>query len=88
VKAVVAAVADGIRDVRRDPKPAVRDIARAGNSDEDLVRAQLDAVSPAFEPPLVLKRSVLEDWAAWDARFGVLKRKPDVDRAFDFSVAR
>jgi NitT/TauT family transport system substrate-binding protein/putative hydroxymethylpyrimidine transport system substrate-binding protein len=88
IKAVVEAVRDGVRNVLRDPEPAVRDIARAGNSDDGLVRAQLKAVSPAFSPPLVLRRSVLEDWASWDARFGVLKRKPDVDRAFDFSVAR
>ena len=40
MKAVVAALADGVRDVLRDPDPAVRDIARAGSSDEDLVRAQ------------------------------------------------
>jgi putative hydroxymethylpyrimidine transport system substrate-binding protein len=88
VKAVVDAVRDGVRDVLRDPGPAVRDIARAGNSDEGLVRAQLRAVSPAFSPPLVLRRSRLEGWAEWDARFGILGRKPDVDRAFDFSLAR
>jgi putative hydroxymethylpyrimidine transport system substrate-binding protein len=88
VKAVVDAVRDGVRDVLRDPDPAVRDIARAGNSDEGLVRAQLRAVSPAFSPPLVLQRSRLEGWAKWDARFGILRRKPDVDRAFDFSLTR
>jgi putative hydroxymethylpyrimidine transport system substrate-binding protein len=88
VEAVVDAVRDGVKDVLRDPGPAVREIARAGNSDEGLVRAQLRAVSPAFKPPLVLRRSRLEGWAEWDARFGILKRKPDVDRAFDFGVAR
>lgn len=88
IRAVVAAVADGVRDVLRDPEPAVRDIARAGNSDEGLVRAQLKAVSPAFSPPLVLHRKALEQWASWDARFGILKRRPDVDRAFDFGIAR
>jgi putative hydroxymethylpyrimidine transport system substrate-binding protein len=88
VKAVVDSVRDGVRDVLRDPGPAVRDIARAGNSDEALVRAQLRAVSPALSPPLVLRRRALEGWASWDARFGVLERKPDVARAFDFSLAR
>jgi putative hydroxymethylpyrimidine transport system substrate-binding protein len=88
VRAVVKALADGVRAVRRDPEAAVRDIARAGNSDEDLVRAQLEAVAPAFDPPLVLRRAPLEAWARWDVRFGILKRRPDVDRAFDFSVAR
>jgi NitT/TauT family transport system substrate-binding protein/putative hydroxymethylpyrimidine transport system substrate-binding protein len=88
VKAVVDSIRDGVNDVLRHPKPAVRDIARAGNSDEGLVRAQLRAVSPALRPPLVLRRSALEGWASWDARFGILKRRPDVDRAFNFSVAR
>jgi putative hydroxymethylpyrimidine transport system substrate-binding protein len=88
VKAVVDAVRDGVREALRHPEPAVRDIARAGDSDEGLVRAQLEAVSPAFSPPLLLRRRVLEQWANWDARFGVLKRKPDVNRTFDFGVAR
>ena len=88
VRAVVDSVRDGVRDVLREPEPAVRDIARAGNSDGGLVRAQLRAVSPALRPPLVLRRRALAGWAGWDARFGILKRKPDVDRAFDFGLAR
>jgi putative hydroxymethylpyrimidine transport system substrate-binding protein len=82
VDAVVAAVKDGTEAVLRDPEPAVREIARVGNSDEALVRAQLEAVAPAFEPPLVLRRRALEGWAQFDVRFGILERKPDVDRAF------
>jgi putative hydroxymethylpyrimidine transport system substrate-binding protein len=82
VDAVVAAVKDGTEDVLRDPEPAVREIARAGNSDEPLVRAQLEAVAPALEPPLVLRRRALEGWAEFDARFGILERRPDVERAF------
>ena len=88
VKAVLVAVRDGVREVLAHPDPAVRDIARAGNSDEGLVRAQLRAVAPALRPPLVLRRRAIEGWAEWDARFGILKRKPDVDRAFDFSLVR
>jgi NitT/TauT family transport system substrate-binding protein/putative hydroxymethylpyrimidine transport system substrate-binding protein len=88
MEAVVEAVRDGVRDVLRHPQPAVREIARAGNSDEALVRAQLRAVAPAFRPPLVLRRRALEGWAEWDARFGILKRKPDVNRAFDLDLAR
>jgi putative hydroxymethylpyrimidine transport system substrate-binding protein len=88
VRAVVESVRDGVREVLRNPEPAVRDIARAGSSDEGLVRAQLRAVSPALRPPLVLRRRALEGWARWDARFGILKRKPDVGRAFDFGISR
>jgi hypothetical protein len=39
-------------------------------------------------PPMRLDRGVLERWAAFDARFGIVRTKPDVDQAFDFGVAR
>jgi putative hydroxymethylpyrimidine transport system substrate-binding protein len=82
VSGVVTALRRGTEDVLRDPAPAVRDIARAGDADPGLVRAQLRAVSPALRPALRLSRPALEAWARWDARFGILKRRPDVDRAF------
>jgi NitT/TauT family transport system substrate-binding protein/putative hydroxymethylpyrimidine transport system substrate-binding protein len=82
VDAVVGALEEGVRDVLRDPEPAVREIARAGNSEPGLVRAQLRAVAPALRPPLVLRRSALEGWARFDVRFGILERRPDVEAAF------
>jgi len=82
VDSVVAAVRRGAEDVLRRPGPAVRDIARAGGADARLVRAQLRAVAPALRPPLALRRHALEGWARFDARFGILRRRPDVDRAF------
>src|SRR5215211_7535628 len=82
IEAVVAALRDGVRSVLADPEPAAEDIARASGAEPGLVRAQLDAVSPAFRPPLRLNRRALEGWASWDARFGILKHRPDVDRAF------
>jgi NitT/TauT family transport system substrate-binding protein/putative hydroxymethylpyrimidine transport system substrate-binding protein len=88
VEAVVAAVKDGAEDVLTDPEPAIEEIAAAGGSEEELVRAQLEAVAPAFRPPLVLRRDALEGWADFDARFGVLERRPDVDRAFALGLAR
>jgi putative hydroxymethylpyrimidine transport system substrate-binding protein len=88
VQGVVDAVRDGVGEVLRDPEPAVRDIARAGGAEPGLVRAQLRAVSGALRPPLVLRRRALDAWARFDVRFGVLHRRPDVARAFDFAVAR
>jgi len=38
-------------------------------------------------PPLRFDRAVLERWAAWDARFGILPRRPNVARLFDLSLA-
>jgi NitT/TauT family transport system substrate-binding protein/putative hydroxymethylpyrimidine transport system substrate-binding protein len=82
----VKAIREGVNDVLAHPEPAVREIAEVGNSDPGLVRAQLRAVAPLFRPALALNRRALEAWARFDVRFGVLKRKPDVKRAFE-SVA-
>ena len=80
---LIAALGDGTRAALRDRGAAVADIARASDAKPDLVRAQLDAVAPALRPPLRLDASALRDWARFDARFGILKRPPDVRRAFD-----
>jgi NitT/TauT family transport system substrate-binding protein/putative hydroxymethylpyrimidine transport system substrate-binding protein len=89
VDGVVAAIGDGVRSVLADPEPAARQIAAAaGQADIGLVRAQLRALRPAVVPPMRLDRSALERWAAFDTRFGILKRRPDVDRMFAFGVAR
>lgn len=86
IEGIVRAVRDGTLSVLADPEPAIREIARAGGTDEQLVRAQLKAVSPAFRPPLALDRAALERWAEFDSRFGILKRRPDVRRAFVFDL--
>jgi NitT/TauT family transport system substrate-binding protein/putative hydroxymethylpyrimidine transport system substrate-binding protein len=76
------AIRAGTRAALVDRQAAVDDIVEASGGDEALVRAQLDAVAPAFRPPGVLDRPVLEEWAEFDARFGILEAPPDVDRAF------
>jgi putative hydroxymethylpyrimidine transport system substrate-binding protein len=86
IVATVRAIAAGIADVRAHPAPAVAEIARASGSDAGLVRAQLAAVSPILGT--ALHRPVLEQWADWDARFGVLPKRPDVSHAFALGLAR
>jgi putative hydroxymethylpyrimidine transport system substrate-binding protein len=82
------AIEDGRRDVLARPGAAAQEIAKvAETSDVALVRAQLDAVDGAFAPGLKLDRGVLERWARFDARIGIVDRPPDVARAFDFSMA-
>jgi putative hydroxymethylpyrimidine transport system substrate-binding protein len=89
VAGVVASIGDGVRSVLARPEPAARQIARAaGQADLGLVRAQLRALRPVIVPPMRLDRRVLERWADFDARFGIVRRRPDVDRAFAFDVAR
>ena len=88
VKATLRAIASGVEEVERRPEDAVRELARAaGTRDLGLVRAQLDAVRPLFRPVLRLDRGVLERWADYDARIGIVERRPDVARAFAFDVA-
>ena len=49
-------------------------IARAAETDDTaLVRAQLDAVLPIFADGLRLDRDVLEQWADFDARIGLVE---------------
>ena len=82
IAGTVRAIRQGVNDVLAHPKPAVHEIAAAGNSEPALVRAQLRAVAPLFRPPLALDRRALDAWARFDVRFGVLRHKPDVGRAF------
>lgn len=83
----LAAIEDGRRDVLAHPAPAVAQIARAAETrDTALVAAQLQAVRSAFAPGLRLDRPILERWADFDARIGIVDRRPDVAHAFDFTL--
>jgi putative hydroxymethylpyrimidine transport system substrate-binding protein len=88
VEGVVHAIQDGTESVLADPEPAITEITRAGGADEQLVRAQLKAVAPILSPSLRLDRGVLERWADFDKRFGILRHRIDVQRAFAFDLAR
>ena len=79
---LVATLAEGTEEALRDRGGAVREIAAESGADEDLVRAQLEAVAPALRPPLELNMAQLRRWARFDERFGILRRAPDVERAF------
>jgi putative hydroxymethylpyrimidine transport system substrate-binding protein len=87
IRSALRAIANGVGTALARPGASAVEIARLSGADRDLVRAQLDAVGPAFEESLELDRRVLERWAAFDARFGILERQPDVRRLFDFGVA-
>lgn len=79
---VVATLADGTRAALADREATVADVARAATADEELTRAQLDAIAPALLPPMKLDREALEGWADFDARFGILRERPNVGEAF------
>jgi putative hydroxymethylpyrimidine transport system substrate-binding protein len=87
IRRTLLAVRDGMAAVRRDPEAAVKEIAgEAQTTDTGLIAAQLRAVEPIFASDLRLDRAVLEQWADFDARLGIVKTRPDVARAFDFTV--
>ncbi len=89
IEGALAAIDDGLQATRAHPDDAVTVIARAAEtSDRALIGAELDAVLPAFADGLRLDRGALEQWADFDARVGLLDSKPDVARAFDFTLRR
>ena len=87
LRRLLAALADGVRAVHRNPAAAIRQIADVSDADTPLVKAQLDAVDPLFDPPMRFNQAILAKWATWDTRFGILPRKPNVARLFDLSLA-
>jgi putative hydroxymethylpyrimidine transport system substrate-binding protein len=88
IVSIVAGIRAGYADVIADPDAALDDlVAAVPGLDRDDQAAQLDALGDAFAPPLRLSRPTLEKWASWEARYGIVDSRPDVDAAFDFSVA-
>jgi putative hydroxymethylpyrimidine transport system substrate-binding protein len=87
IERALAAINDGLAYTRAHPDDAVAKIAHASETkDTGLVRAQLDAVLPAFAPGLRLDRDVLEQWADFDTRVGLVTKRPDVASSFDFTL--
>ena len=77
----------GYEATEADPADSVDDLVDASPGlDRSLTAAELDAVRPAFgDPPGRLDPARLRAWAAWDVRFGILDRPPEVARAFVLS---
>jgi putative hydroxymethylpyrimidine transport system substrate-binding protein len=87
IERALDAIDAGLRRTRAQPGEAAAVIAQAAETDDiKLERAQLDAVLPVFADGLKLDRGVLEQWADFDARTGLVEHRPDVSRAFDFSL--
>ena len=84
--AALRAIATGTEAALADRDDTVGAIAAASDADEELVRAQLEAIAPALRPAVTLRRAAVEGWARFAADFGILEREPDVDRAFEFDL--
>jgi len=78
----MSAIAAGNRAALADRAATVDRMVELSGADEPLVRAQVAAIAPVLSRDLRLDRKALEAWARFDARYGILDRPPDVDRAF------
>jgi putative hydroxymethylpyrimidine transport system substrate-binding protein len=79
---LVAALRAGTEYALDHRDAAVREIADVSDARVALVRDQFAAIAPALRPPLELRKDSLRGWARFDQRFGILRRRPDVERAF------
>ena len=90
-RSVVHALVAGYRFALAHPARSAAQLERlVPGLDPALVRAQLGALLPAFRGPTgrigELDPATLTRWAGWEARFGIVKRRPDVAAAFDRSL--
>jgi putative hydroxymethylpyrimidine transport system substrate-binding protein len=91
VRATIRALQRGYGEAQSDPESALSAMLDSERGlDRAALRAQLDAVAPEFTAGArafgELRPRVLREWAAWDARFGILEEPIDVNRAFDTSL--
>ena len=93
VRAAIRALQRGYTQTQNDPESALSAmLEREPGLERDTLAAQLDAVAPAFTAGAAefgqLRAAPLRQWAAWDARFGILKAPIDVTRAFDTTLVK
>src|SRR3954451_20199550 len=93
IDATVRALRRGDNEAQVDPESAVSALLQANpDLDRPVAAAQLDAVSPSFTAGAdyygQLRQDVLEKWAAWDLKFGIVRKPIDVGRSFDLRLAQ
>lgn len=89
IAAAVAGLREGYALAADDPDAAIDAEADAVPAlDRETLGAQMAALDGAFSPPLRLDRALLEDWADYAVEYGIVTERPDIDAAFDLSLAR
>jgi NitT/TauT family transport system substrate-binding protein/putative hydroxymethylpyrimidine transport system substrate-binding protein len=88
VRRALAAIGDGNDAARANPDIALEPIVKASGADPGLIRAELAAVRPILAPGARLDPAALGAWAAFDAKFGILKTRPRVSDVFDVALNR
>jgi len=82
VDSMLRAIENGTLDALGHRERTVRELVEESGADEPLMRAELTAVARALLPAVSLDRRVLDGWAAFDAQFGILRERPDVEETF------
>jgi putative hydroxymethylpyrimidine transport system substrate-binding protein len=91
-RALVHTLTRGYNAVIRDPRAGERALeSQVQGLDPTLVAAELAKLEPAFTGPEhrfgVLDQPLLRRWAAWEHRFGIVRRTPDIATTFDTRFA-
>jgi putative hydroxymethylpyrimidine transport system substrate-binding protein len=91
-RALVQTLTRGYDAVIKDPRAGEHALeSEVQGLDPTLVAAQLAVELPAFTGPEhrfgELDLPLLRRWAAWESRFGIVKRTPDVATTFDTAFA-
>lgn len=84
VEAIVSATRRGYETTEENPEAALTDLLAANKSlglDRGEQKAQLNVLLPALHPK-PFNPSVLQAWATWDLKHGLLEKSLDVKEAF------
>jgi ABC-type nitrate/sulfonate/bicarbonate transport system substrate-binding protein len=88
IASTVRALRRGYDETIADPESAVEAMVEGAGVDRTDTASELDAVSPAFTEGAprfgALQPAPLRAWAAWEARFGITRKPPNVARTFAF----
>lgn len=93
-RALVKTLTEGYQEALAHPAAGARALeSQVSGLDASLVSAELPGLEKAFTGPEhrfgIFDMALLARWARWEARFGIVKRPPDVRTMFDaaFSAA-
>lgn len=88
LRRLVRALSAGLDWSLRHPRDVAEEVAKAAQSDDvGLAEAQLLALRDSVDTRLAFDAPVLNRWADFDQRIGLVTRRPDVDRAFVTDLA-
>ena len=93
IRRLVLALRRGYGEALADPESAVEVLTRRNRGlEREPTLEELRAVSPTFTAGVErygqLNRDRLEAWSRWAVKFGLLKKRPDVEKTFALDVAR